>query len=169
MRQDEREELYGYCRNDEDHYGRICEYCGCCYQCCSCEHRVVDREARLARLRARFAVARESLGDTAELLRDVLEARGVPCRYDESIHGAGQRYWLLPRVSVSVSSSRAYGAHLRIRVGYVEDILDKCSDLDALADRVAASYAVGTRKYLERHPDAAEKIDEMRKIASRRN
>ena len=39
-------DLIGYCGNNEEHYGRLCE-CGCCYKCCTCP-RAEDRKAQRA-------------------------------------------------------------------------------------------------------------------------
>lgn len=163
-----------YCLNNADHYGRMCEFCECCSRCCVCAGKSAQREARSRRLRARFAAAHASLDHAANALRDELEERGVSCRYVEALHGPKGPFWLLPRVSVTVSSSRARGAHVKVSAawGRPDDYYraSDFTDLSAVADRIESYYAAGIRTYLERSttksPGAAELIAQMSAAAS---
>lgn len=160
-------EILGYCGNNEDHYGRICDTCMCCLRCCECEFRAEAREGRLARLKARSAAAHKTYDATVEALRDELETRGIPARYDVDRHGPNGPYWLLPLATVHASSSRKYGAHIEIKAGWGCGQQKSTSfDVTELADSIEKTYAAGLKNYIAQYaaekPGLAEKIEAMR-------
>ena len=61
---------YGPCGNNEDHYGRLCDYCSGCRACCDCE----ESTAGAYTVHADEGLAEVMAGEAGEADEDESEA-----------------------------------------------------------------------------------------------
>lgn len=76
--------LIGYCGNNEEHYGVLCE-CGCCHECCSC-HLRNERKARRVAWRDAYvkAVTATPLADVVRDANVILANENLKLRVDKT-------------------------------------------------------------------------------------
>src|SRR5581483_1689214 len=126
------EPLYGFCLNNEEHYGRLCE-CGACRSCCTCGR--TDR--RIARLKARIKSAHHTLDSICAQAIMAAQARGAV------INESGG-------VRVRVDSSRQHGPHIRIQ-GWAQPVVTTSANQSAeeIADIIVAHHQEGRAAFNE--------------------
>ena len=124
------EELRGYCLNNAEHYGRLCE-CGACHACCACGR----KERRLAALKARTESAHRALDAICIEAIATAKERGARVN-DNPIMTGGVR--------VRVDSSRQYGPHIRIQGwGRKAQMIRAGASIERVVDVIVDEYRLG--------------------------
>jgi len=145
---------YGYCINNEDHWGVTCDDCGCCLSCCQCEWRIKQRSRRNIALHARLQEAHETYDDILADSVVLAETDGIVCHWDEE----KMREKMLPYVHSRVDNSIKHGPHILVGDPVVGERLKGVVTKDQVKKSLARQYKKIKTSHLNRHPEHKKAI-----------